>query len=151
MRSSTQEGFNLDFPSSSMVAHTEVLTVRSKLSMELIDITDLVEAVVSRSGIREGICLVHLPHATAALIANENEAGLVRDLLRKLREEFVREGWEHDRIDDNAHAHLASAFIGASRAFPVASGRIVRGTWQNLMLLELDGPRERKVVVTIVG
>lgn len=129
----------------------EVLTVRSKLSMELIDITSLVESVVSRSGIREGICLVHLPHATAALIVNENEAGLVRDLLRKLKEEFVREGWEHDRIDDNAHAHLASAFIGASRAFPISSGRLMRGTWQSLMLLELDGPRERKVVVTVMG
>lgn len=134
-----------------MVAYTEVLKVRSKLNMELIDITSLVEAVVGRSGIGEGICLVHLPHATAALVAGENEAGLIRDLLRKLKEEFVREGWEHDRIDDNAHAHLASAFIGASRAFPVASGRILRGTWQSLMLVELDGPRERKVVVTVVG
>ncbi|MCS7103359.1 MAG: secondary thiamine-phosphate synthase enzyme YjbQ [Candidatus Korarchaeum sp.] len=134
-----------------MVSYTEVLTVRSKSSMEILDITSLVEAVVSRSGIKEGICLVHLPHATAALVTNENEVGLIRDLLRKLKEEFMKEGWEHDRVDDNAHAHLASAFIGASRAFPVASGRLMRGTWQNILLVEMDGPRERKVIVTIVG
>ena len=134
-----------------MTSHTEVLTVRSKSGMEIIDITDLVEAVVSRSGIREGICLIHLPHATAAIIANENEAGLIRDIMKKLKEEFLREGWEHDRIDDNAHAHLASAFLGASKAFPVVSGRLLRGTWQNLLLVELDGPRERRIVVTVVG
>ncbi|MEM1984242.1 MAG: secondary thiamine-phosphate synthase enzyme YjbQ [Candidatus Korarchaeum sp.] len=134
-----------------MVSHTEVLSFRTKAKIEIVDITSYVEAAVGRSGISDGICLIHLPHATAAIVANENEAGLIRDLIRKLKEEFVREGWEHDRIDDNAHAHLASAFIGASRAFPVSSGRLLRGTWQHILLLELDGPRERKVVVTVVG
>lgn len=125
--------------------------MRSRSRIEIIDITALVEDSVRKSGISNGICLVHLPHATAALVANENEQGLIRDIIRKIREEFVREGWEHDKIDDNAYAHIASSFIGASRAFPVVSGRLMRGTWQNLMLVELDGPRERKVVVTIVG
>ncbi|RDD52910.1 MAG: YjbQ family protein [Candidatus Korarchaeota archaeon NZ13-K] len=134
-----------------MTSYSEVITLRTRSKIELVDITDLVEGAVSRSGIAEGICLVHLPHATAALIANESEPGLLRDIIRKLREEFVREGWEHDRVDDNAHAHLASAFLGASRAFPVSSGRLLRGTWQNLLLVELDGPRERRVIVTVVG
>lgn len=134
-----------------LASYTDIITVRSKNRMEVIDITDLVENSVRKSGISSGICLIHLPHATAALIANENESGLIRDIIRKIREEFVREGWEHDKIDDNAHAHIASSFIGASRAFPVVSGRLIRGTWQNLMLVELDGPRERKVVITVVG
>jgi secondary thiamine-phosphate synthase enzyme len=134
-----------------MASYIETLRVRSKERIQVIDITGDVEAIVRRSGISEGICLVHLPHATAALVANENERGLINDMIRKIREEFVREGWEHDRIDDNAYAHLASSFIGPSRAFPVSSGRILRGTWQSILLIELDGPRERNVVVTVVG
>ncbi|ACB07413.1 secondary thiamine-phosphate synthase enzyme YjbQ [Candidatus Korarchaeum cryptofilum] len=134
-----------------MASYIETLRVRSKERIQVIDITGDVEAIVRRSGISEGICLVHLPHATAALVANENERGLINDIIRKIREEFVREGWEHDRIDDNAYAHLASSFIGPSRAFPVSSGRILRGTWQSILLIELDGPRERNVVVTVVG
>ncbi|RSN67075.1 YjbQ family protein [Candidatus Korarchaeum cryptofilum] len=134
-----------------MASYIETLRVRSKERIQVIDITGDVEAIVRRSGISEGICLVHLPHATAALVANENERGLINDMIRKIREEFVREGWEHDRIDDNAYAHLASSFIGPSRAFPVFSGRILRGTWQSILLIELDGPRERNVVVTVVG
>jgi secondary thiamine-phosphate synthase enzyme len=134
-----------------MTSYIETLRVRSKERIQVIDITGDVEAIVRRSGISEGICLVHLPHATAALVANENERGLINDIIRKIREEFVSEGWEHDRIDDNAYAHLASSFIGPSRAFPVSSGRILRGTWQSILLIELDGPRERNVVVTVVG
>lgn len=134
-----------------MASYIETLRVRSKERIQVIDITGDVEAIVRRSGISEGICLVHLPHATAALVANENERGLINDIIRKIREELVREGWEHDRIDDNAYAHLASSFIGPSRAFPVSSGRILRGTWQSILLIELDGPRERNVAVTVVG
>lgn len=134
-----------------MASYNEIITVRSENRMEIIDITALVEASVRKSGISNGICLIHLPHATAALIANENESGLIRDIMRKIKEDFVREGWEHDRIDDNAYAHITSSFIGASRAFPVVSGKLMRGTWQNIMLVELDGPRERKVVITVVG
>ncbi len=134
-----------------MTSYVEILKVRSRERIQVIEITEYVEAAVRRSGISEGICLVHLPHATAALVANENERGLINDIIKKIREDFVREGWEHDRIDDNAYAHLASSFIGSSRAFPVSSGRVLRGTWQSILLIELDGPRERNVVVTVVG
>jgi len=134
-----------------MTSYVETLKVRSRERIQVIDITEYVEAAVRRSGISEGICLVHLPHATAALVANENERGLINDIIKKIREDFVREGWEHDKIDDNAHAHLASSFIGSSRAFPISSGRVLRGTWQSILLIELDGPRERDVVVTVVG
>jgi len=108
---------------------------------------------VSASKVEAGLCLVHASHATAAIICNENESGLVQDILRKVREIFPPgAGYLHDRIDDNASSHVASALIGASRTFPVEDGRLVRGTWQNIFLLELDGPRTRRVVnVHIVG
>ena len=111
------------------------------------------ERVVRESGVKNGFCLVFAPHATAAIIANEHERGLVNDILRKIREEFPLDGkWEHNRIDDTAAAHLASAFLGAGRIFPVKDGRLVRGTWQNIFLVELDGPRSiRRVVVEVMG
>lgn len=127
-------------------------TVRTRNRFEIVDITREVEEAVRKSGIRNGICVIHAPHATAAIIANEYEPRIVEDYLTKLREEFRPDApWKHNVIDDNAHAHLASAFIGATRIFPVRDGELVRGTWQNIMLVEMDGPRLRRIVVEVLG
>ncbi|MCE4607170.1 MAG: secondary thiamine-phosphate synthase enzyme YjbQ [Desulfurococcales archaeon] len=124
----------------------------SKL-IEFIDITRDVEGVVGESGVRTGLTHIFVPHATAAILANENEHGLLNDFTELIRELFrPGGGWMHNRIDNNAHAHLAAGFIGADRTFPVEDGRLVRGTWQNIFLVELDGPRSmRRVVVTVTG
>jgi len=129
------------------------ITVQTRKRRELIDLTSEVERVVAESGVSMGICLVFAPHATAAIVANERERGLMNDILRKLSEDYPEDGrWEHNAIDDNAAAHLASAFIGSARVFPVINGRLVRGTWQNIFLVELDGPRAvRRVIVEVIG
>jgi len=136
-----------------MKTFAKALAVSTREKYQLIDLTRSIEEIVSMSKVERGLCLVHASHATAAIICNENESGLVQDILRKVREIFPPgAGYLHDRIDDNASSHVASALIGASRAFPVEDGRLVRGTWQNIFLLELDGPRTRRVVnVHIVG
>jgi len=136
-----------------MKTFAKALTVSTREKYQIIDLTRSIEEIVSMSKVERGLCLVHASHATAAIICNENESGLVQDILRKVREIFPPSaGYLHDRIDDNASSHVASALIGASRAFPVEDGRLVRGTWQNIFLLELDGPRTRRVVnVHIVG
>jgi len=136
-----------------MKTFAKALTVSTREKYQLIDLTRSIEEIVSESEVERGLCLVHASHATAAIICNENESGLVQDILRKVREIFPpAAGYLHDRIDDNASSHLASALIGASRTFPVEDRRLVRGTWQNIFLLELDGPRTRRVVnVHIVG
>jgi len=127
-------------------------SISTRNRFELVDITRRVEEAVSASKIRDGLCLVYAPHATAAIIANEHEAGLLNDILAKLRGLFPEgAGYLHDRIDDNAHAHLASAFLASSRTFSVSWGRLVRGTWQNIMLVEADGPRTRRIVVEVLG
>jgi secondary thiamine-phosphate synthase enzyme len=136
-----------------MKTFAKALTVSTREKYQIIDLTRSIEEIVSESEVERGLCLVHASHATAAIICNENESGLVQDILRKVREIFPPgAGYLHDRIDDNASSHVASALIGASRTFPVEDGRLVRGTWQNIFLLELDGPRTRRVVnVHIVG
>jgi len=130
----------------------EEFRVSTSSRFEVVDITSMVESIVSRSGVRNGLCLVFVPHATAAIIANEAEPGLMQDYIDLIKELFKPDApWRHNRIDDNAHAHLASAVIGPSRVFPVIDGRCVRGTWQNIMLVEMDGPRSRRVVVEVIG
>lgn len=136
-----------------MKSSAKALTVSTREKYQLIDLTGSIEKMVSESDVERGLCLVHASHATAAIICNENENGLVHDILGKVKEMFPPgAGYLHDRIDDNASSHIASALIGASRIFPIEGSRLVRGTWQNIFLLELDGPRTRRVVnVHIMG
>lgn len=73
-------------------------------------------------------------------------------MIRKVEEEFPRgASWHHDRVDDNGDAHLASIFLGSSKLFIVKDGKPILGTWQSILFLELDGPRERRVVIETMG
>jgi len=133
--------------------YSKEITISTERLYQLIDITREVERIVAESGIKNGLCLVYAPHATAAIIANEHESGLMEDILKSIKKLYPRgAGWRHDLIDDNAAAHLGSAFIGADRVFPVINGRLVRGTWQNIFLVEMDGPRyKRRVLICVLG
>ena len=138
---------------SSMKIYFEDIIFSTSKRVELVDITDRVEEIVRKSGVKNGICLVFAPHATAAIIANEHERGLMEDIITKFKEEFPSDGkWKHNLIDNNASAHLGSAMVGADRVFPIKDGELIRGTWQNIFLVELDGPRSyRRVVVEVLG
>lgn len=128
------------------------IDVSTKSRTELVDISSYVEDHVRKSNIKNGFCLAYALHSTVAIIVNEHETGLIQDIINKVEKDFPKDiGWLHDRIDDNADAHLASTFIGPSRVFPVKDGRLVRGTWQNIFLLEIDGPRTRKIVLEVLG
>ncbi len=136
-----------------MKVYQDEFSMSTSRRVQVIDITDRVNKVVDKSGLKDGICQILVPHATAGIILEENESGLVRDIEKKIEEMFPKgAGYEHDRIDDNANSHLASGFIGQSRILPIKDGRIVRGTWQRPMLLEFDGPRSsRRVFITVIG
>ncbi len=121
--------------------------------VEVIDITERVAGLVQKSSVKSGLCLITALHATAAIIINEHEVGLLEDIIDKITETFP-EGmhYRHDLVDDNAHAHLAAIFLGPSKSLPIHGGRILRGVWQNIFFVELDGPRSRRdVTVEIVG
>ncbi len=126
--------------------------VHTKSRIDLVDITMDIEESVGESGVKQGICLLYLPHSTAAIVVNEHEGGLMQDILAEIERLFPKDvGWLHDRIDDNAYAHLASTMLGSSKTFPVKDGQLMHGAWQNIFVLELDGPRSRKVVVQTLG
>lgn len=115
----------------------------------MIDITRQVAEIVRDSALAEGICSVYVAHATAAIVINENDDPNVcidvLDLLAKLVPEGV---WRHDRVDNNAAAHIKAAILGPGETIPIRDGGLLLGTWQAIMLVELDGPKERRVVVT---
>ena len=135
-----------------MKVHQEEFIVKTSRRREIVDITDKIEKIVEKSKVKNGICLIFLPHATAGIILEEHESGLIKDIENEIEKLFPRgAGYEHDRIDDNADSHLASGFIGQSRIYPVKNGEIIRGTWQRALLIELDGPRHRRIFVSVMG
>lgn len=124
--------------------------LRSQRKNEMLDITEHVAEIVRQSKMAEGICSVYVTHATAAIVINENDdPNVCVDVLDAL-DKLIPEGvWRHDRVDNNAAAHIKSAILGPGETIPVRAGKLVLGTWQAIMLVELDGPRDRRVVVTI--
>jgi secondary thiamine-phosphate synthase enzyme len=123
---------------------------RSRQRYEVIDVTSEVARIVAEAGVDEGLCSVYVPHATAAIVINENDdPNLCDDLLDAL-DKLVPEGvWRHDRIDRNGAAHIKAAILGPSETVPVREGRLLLGTWQAIMLVDLDGPRQRRIIVTV--
>ena len=119
-----------------------------------LDITAQVEEIVRKSGVRSGLCHVMVLHATAAVAVNENaDPNIGVDLIDALDRAIPdHAGWLHDRIDNNAHAHIKAAIVGPSETVPVENGALQLGTWQGLMLLDFDGPRRnRKVAVRVLA
>ena len=127
-------------------------SVASREHNEVIDITGRVAQVVSESGAQEGVCTVFTPHATAAVTINENaDPNIGTDFLAALRKLVIEhDGWLHDRVDNNAAAHIKSALIGPSESIPIEDGKLALGTWQNVFLCEFDGPRRNRNVTVVV-
>jgi secondary thiamine-phosphate synthase enzyme len=126
------------------------LSITTEAVRQIVDITDEAREAVRASGVRDGLALVAVPHCTCAVYVNENEDGLVADTLAFLSDLAASGKWQHDRIDDNAAAHLVAAVMGSGVCLPVAGCGIELGTWQRIMLVELDGPRQRCLTVTVI-
>ena len=131
----------------------EVFELATGQAKQCLDLTERVREVVERSGVRAGLCHVMVLHSTAAVVVNEfDDPNIGRDLLTALdRAVPEHAGWLHDRIDANAHAHIKAAVLGPSELVPVRGGALVLGTWQRILLVELDGPRKRKISITVLA
>jgi|TARA_Y100000031_G_scaffold144637_1_gene176335 secondary thiamine-phosphate synthase enzyme len=130
----------------------EIITVSTSKKREMVDITNQVNSLVEKSKVSEGICNVYALHATAAIIINENaDPNICLDTIDALNK-LVQEGvWRHDKLDGNADAHIKATILGPSETIPINANGLQLGTWQGLMLAELDGPRKRKISVTVIG
>ena len=131
----------------------EILQIATRRERECIDLTGQVAEIVRKSGVRRGLCQVYSLHATASIIVNENaDPNIGVDLLTALERAVPRRAdWLHDRIDDNAQSHILASLLGPSETVPVEDGKLLLGTWQAILLVELDGPRpERRVAVQVI-
>jgi len=126
--------------------------ISTNKKQELIDITDRIKKIVKDSGVKNGICIVYVPHATAGILINENyDASVCNDIINKLEQIAPqRDVYEHNRIDDNAHSHIKASLIGPSETTIIQNNELVLGTWQGIALAEFDGPRTRTVLVKII-
>ena len=128
----------------------EEFTLRTSKHQEIIDITDKVKEIVRKSKVKEGLAVVYTPHATASIIINENyDPNVCDDIINALNKLVPASVWKHDRVDNNADAHIKSAIIGPSEIIPIKDGKLTLGTWQSIMLAAFDGPRDRKVIVVV--
>ncbi|MEM2106325.1 MAG: secondary thiamine-phosphate synthase enzyme YjbQ [Candidatus Bathyarchaeia archaeon] len=138
-----------------MVVVTRRISVETKGEVDMIDLTDSVENAVGDSGLRNGIVTVFIPGSTGALTTIEYESGLLRDFPAALERLFPKGiGYEHERRwhDGNGHSHVRASMLGPSLTVPFINSRLTLGTWQQIVLVELDiRPRKREIIVQIVG
>lgn len=125
-------------------------------SLEFIDITNKIEDILSKSGVKNGVVNIFTQHTTAAVKVNERCDRLQQDMLGFLETIVPKRAYRHDEntVDsrNNARSHLMSMLLGASETIPVSNGKIMLGTWQSIFFIELDGPRNnRSVIVKIMG
>ena len=122
--------------------------IRTTTKREMIDLTARVAEIVARADVAEGLCSVYTPHATAAIVINENDdPNVCVDVLDALDRLVPAGVWRHDKVDGNAASHIQATILGLGETIPVRAGKLLLGRWQAVMLVELDGPRDRRVVV----
>ena len=129
----------------------KAIDVRSKRREEWILITSQVQAALRESGLRNGACLVFVPHTTAGVTINENADPDVGDDLLTGLSRLIPHTWPFRHAEGNSDAHLKSSLVGCSVIVPVRDGRLQLGTWQGIFFGEFDGPRHRTCYVQFLA
>ena len=125
------------------------IDIKTNSRNQMLDITPLIRKEVSRSGIKEGVCTVYIPHTTAGITINEGaDPSVCNDIVHKLSELVPPDaGYRH--MEGNSDSHIKASLMGSSVSVIVEDGLLVLGTWQKIFFCEFDGPRSRKVLIRI--
>jgi secondary thiamine-phosphate synthase enzyme len=126
------------------------LTVKSNSRTQLIDITSKVQKIVRSSDVSEGLCMLYVPHTTAAITINESaDPSVASDIMMVLNDIIPwKAGYLH--LEGNSPAHIKSTLVGASEVIAIEDGGLALGTWQGIFFCEFDGPRTRGVHVRLL-
>lgn len=134
------------------------VSIRTSRKLEIIDITDSVLKTIRSSGIKNGLLNLWTPHTTAAITINEHDPDLWDDILKTLERLVpIRANYRHNAkygwipSEQNAHAHIISSIFKPDVTIPVENGSVKLGSWQSILFIELDGPRNRRIRVTVMG
>ena len=130
------------------------ISVPTKGFSDVVDLTDQIDKVVSESGIKEGMCLAFVPGSTAGITTIEYEDGAIQDLkdvIERMAPEDADYAHNAKWGDGNGFSHVRAAILGPSLAVPIQDGKIVHGTWQQIILVDFDNkPREREIIIQVI-
>ncbi len=128
----------------------EVIEVSTKTRQQLVEVTSAIRELVRRSGVKRGVCFIHVPHTTAGITLNENaDLSVAKDILNTLDRLIPVEG-DYTHLEGNAHAHVKASIVGHNAILFIENGELTLGTWQGVFLCEFDGPRRRRILVKIM-
>jgi secondary thiamine-phosphate synthase enzyme len=129
----------------------QTFKVRTSAQTEFIDVTRSVQEAVRKTGVEDGICIIFIPHTTAAVTINENaDPNVVQDIIMELNKIVpFQDPYRH--MEGNSPSHIKASLAGCSQVVFVESGKLVLGTWQGIFFCEFDGPRDRKVHVKVIS
>lgn len=127
-----------------------ICTVKSKKQTELIDITSKIQDMVVSAGIGQGLCMLYVPHTTAAITINESADPSVKEDILMILNDIIPWKARYRHLEGNSPAHIKSTLVGPSEIIAIESDRLVLGTWQGIFFCEFDGPRTRKVYVRLI-
>lgn len=136
-----------------MKFHTEYLTFNTRKHRTYIHITPQVEAILNKSGIKDGMVLISAMHITAGVYVNDDENGLIQDIDAWL-EKLAPSGnpyHHHKTGEDNGDSHLKALLIHHQVIVPVTAGKLDFGPWQRIFYAEFDGQRDKRVIVKVMG
>ena len=137
-----------------MKSHRQELWFHAEQRRELFNVTGRVQAAVAQSEVREGLVLVNAMHITASVFINDDESGLHRDFerwLERLAPEKPYSQYDHNGGEDNADAHLKRTIMGREVTVAITAGRLDLGPWEQIFYYELDGKRDKRVLVKVIG
>jgi len=128
---------------------TKSIAIKSRSRSELIDTTDEMHALISASGVANGVCHLFVPHTTAGIPINEGaDPAVRRDILAALARVFPEHG-DYRHSEGNSDAHIKASLMGSSVTILIDGGKALLGTWQSVYFCEFDGPRSRKILCRI--
>lgn len=129
---------------------TTTITISTKRDKQVIDITQRVEQYLSQSGASDGLCNVFVTHTTAGITTGEAIEGTDEDLMETLEKIIPAIRFRHAHDPSHAPDHMISSIIGAGLMVPLRAGKLLLGTWQRILFVECNGPRDREVVITVL-
>ncbi len=127
------------------------INVKTTKAQQFVNITGDVVKMVADSGVKEGEVMVYVPHTTAGVTINESaDPDVVRDIIVTL-DKLIPVRGDYHHAEGNSHAHIKSSLMGCSQRIIISEGRLVLGTWQGIFFCEFDGPRSRRVYISVTG
>ncbi|MDE2025845.1 MAG: secondary thiamine-phosphate synthase enzyme YjbQ [Patescibacteria group bacterium] len=129
----------------------KVISISTNKKDEVMDITDIIESLVRAKHFQDGICSISVLHTTCGVTTADLDPGTDQDFLDALRKLLPSIKYRHPHDPSHTPDHILSSLIGSSISVPVANGQLVLGMWQRIVLVELDGPRERQISISFLS